>query len=112
MVKAKLILLEPNPNQFIRPQNIQQQSQVASDQNKSFTGKDMQSRNTGQNCKNYVVLERNHKTKILEFIKHCQKHNINYVTASVLDGIYFLTTIFENKNKNHAIVTCGGERGD
>ena len=42
MVKAKLILLEPNPNQFIRPQNIQQQSQVASDQNKYFTGKDMQ----------------------------------------------------------------------
>lgn len=37
MVKAKRILLEPNPNQFIRPQNIQQQSQVASDQNKSFT---------------------------------------------------------------------------
>lgn len=30
------------------------------------------------------------------------------MTASVLDGLYFLTTIFENKNKNHAIVTCGG----
>lgn len=33
------------------------------------------------------------------------------MTASVLDGIYFLTTIFENKNKNHAIVTCGGGEG-
>lgn len=30
------------------------------------------------------------------------------MTASALDGLYFLTTIFENKNKNHAIVTCGG----